>query len=281
MNNSSALALQMDKIRAFFTDLIRRVEESPYFERAVVKFENLDVRQQKTLRILALVLAILIPLTILVLPLASVISSRALLSSTRSLVGEMQRFNDEQSVVHQPAPRPLGWQALAASSPEEAESSLQQYLAGIGVSGDLLEMSRSGETIKISIKELSIKQAVAFIHQLDGWFPALHPQNLKIGVNSADKQLLVLDVSLRHDAAGAQRLGRAPAPRGRSSGFSGSGSSFGGSGTSAAPSGGDSDFGGGELDSPSASGGSQGSFDSAPMDDFGDLPPPPPFEEDL
>jgi len=120
---------------------------------------------------------------------------------------------------------------------------------------------------------------VAFVHQLDGWYPAIHVLNLKVRVNATDKQLLSLDAELKHDSAGAQQLGRQPAPRDgaqyNSSSSTSDTGSFGGSGSS--------DFGGSELDSsppPPSPPSSSNSYD-APMDDFGDLPPPPPFEEDL
>lgn len=270
--NNSAVTLQLDKAKAFFADLLRRIETSPYFERAIVKYQNLDLRQQKTLRITALILTMAIPLSILVVPIVTAVSDRGVVKQTRSLVAEIQRFNEEQSVVHQPAPRPLGWQALAVTTPEESEASLTQYLGGIGVTGDLLELTRSGDSLRLMIKELSIKQAVAFVHQLDGWYPALHMLNLKLSVNATDKQLLTLEVALRHDAGGAQQLGRAPPPRASSGGGSyappppSSSNSFGNAGAESAPPARSST---GAESSPSTS------------DDFGDLPPPPPFEEDL
>jgi hypothetical protein len=279
MNN---LAIYLEKLRVFLNDLIVKVEESPLFERLVLKYESLEPKQQRWVRNGGTLAFFSVIGLVFFLPLILALQSKSQVSSMRKLLFEVQSFNNENSIVRRPAPRPRDWRALPAGTLQDLESSLQNFSETIGIPSDFVAVKGAGNGLSIDIQELSLRQAVALLYQIDGWFPAVKFDENKISIHPDSKDLLTLRAQLSYDEtlaaqlpqdAGAASFGRGG--RGRSlpldddDGY--------GAGAAAYP-GGESS---GALPSPPgypAGGG------LSPSDEFGGDALPPPslnFEEDL
>ncbi len=197
MNN---LKMYFDRFVTGLMTVLSKIEESALFEKLVLKFEALEPRQQRGWRIGGILAGAIVIGSIVLLPVYLVLRQKMELSNTRDLVNELHSFNNENSVVKRPAPRPQGWQAMPGTNLKEMESTLEQYSETLGIPPDFISLKSNppGE-INIAIKELSLRQAVAIIFQIDGWHAGLDFDSLKVSVNRQSKDLLTLDAKLRYD----------------------------------------------------------------------------------
>lgn len=270
--NSLIASLQglWDRTKAFMVEGLKRVEDSALFEKMVLEYDSLELRQQKWIQASLVILLMTTLILIFALPFWNVWHQKGILESSRDLVSEMRRFQEESSVVHKPAPRPRGFQALPASNADEFEESLKQFVGSIDLAGDLSEISSDKGVIKLSIPELSIRQALAIVFQTDGWFPAVRTEKLSIEVNPENKELLKMEAEFKFTEAFQAQAGSDTGGGGRS-GF--------GSGNSADSSD-DGDTGGGRSSFPGMSPPPTGGA-GYPSDDFDSDLPNPNFEEDM
>jgi hypothetical protein len=266
----------IDNLKAQITTLLTRIEESPQFEKLVMSYEALDPRHQKRLSAGAILSAAVLALFLFFVPLWSVIQAKSTNTQYYQLIGEMQAFNTATNVTYMPAPRPLGFNQLPTSPVEDLENSLGQFLANIGVPQDLFVIEKSPTGFSIKIEQISIRQVVYVIFQIDGWHPALKYNTLSVNVSKEKSNLLDMKLILNFDAQEAEKLhSTLNFSAGSSVGLGG------GAPVSQAPGS------GGETPPTSTPGGGGVDYEyspppPAPMDDFGsDLPPPPPFDEDL
>lgn len=266
----------MDNLKSQFFTLLGKIEESPQFEKALLSFEALDPRYQKRVRAGLLLFGGLAIFLVFSLPVFSVLSAKKSNLAYYNLIGEMQNFNTTNNIVFQSAPRPQGWVTLPTATQEDLENSLTQFLANNGVPQVLVDIQKTPQGFNIKLEQISIRQAVYFVFQLDGWYPALKFQSLKVSVNKENPELLELAATLDFDVNEAGKLntalGSQPAPGGDMPNYNSAKGPT--SGINQNPQGGGS--GGSEYSPPPPPSPSMGG------DDFGaDLPPPPPFEEDL
>lgn len=185
------------RLKVFLKDLIQRIEESPLFERVVIKFESLEPRQQKAWRLGALYLSLAAIALVYVLPIWGVVSQKRDIQAKRKLLAELQAFNSENSVVRRPAPRPQGWTSLQAASTKDMETALSQYAESMGIPQDFINSSTTGSSIDLELKELSLRQALTLVYQVDGYHPAMEFESLRIGVHPTAKDLLELKMRAR------------------------------------------------------------------------------------
>jgi len=278
MNN---LKIYWEKFILALNTLVSKIEESALFERIVLKIESLEPRQQKAWRLGGFLAGVFVFLGIFLLPLFMVLREKWELSETRDMVNELQSFNSENSVVKRPAPRPQGWQGMPAANITEIESSLEQFSETIGVPPDFIDLKATPPgDLSINIKELSLRQAVAIIFQVDGWHPGLDFESLRVSVNPDAKDLLSLNARLRYDESQISQDARPSGAQG------GSGSNSMGGGYTRLD-----DSGPAPLDAPPTSEREQfrparpGTPESNfPDEDYMPTEPPPPplnFEDDL
>ncbi|MBS1984752.1 MAG: hypothetical protein JST16_11325 [Bdellovibrionales bacterium] len=272
----------MVKAKTFVLDTIRRIEESSWFERIVSEYESLEIRQQKWIQASLVILGMVGVLLVFSWPISSVWQQKGDLNSVRKLITDMKAFQDHISVVRQPAPRPAGFQQLPASSAPEFEESFKQFLASISLGGDGSDLQSIGAgQWKLDIPELSIRQALTILFQLDGWFPAVKVDRYRLVVNPENKELLTFEANLRFGDGSAFTGGNgasiddegAPAPTTHSNNARSSSTS--------------SSIGTGDGASRAAGTGSRSNQPPPPAppggsfgDEFDDLPPPT-FEEDM
>ncbi len=291
-NATSQLQVYLEQARNFAKGLVQRIEESSAWEHLMNRFEALDPTQKRQLRGVGLALGLALPTLALVYPLTVVFGEKSRQAAMRDLIEDMREFNLERAVERRAAPAPSGFQNLPIGSASEAEESISQYFSQIGITPEIAEVKSTGGGFSVDIKELTVRQLVALTYQMDGWYPALIADSVKIAVHESDKTLLTLQATYRYLPENAGKIGQGlprmsgaapsydddespvdqpvsrPPPSASSGGFE-SGSSGSGSSTY----GGDGGFDSGYDD---YSGGSD-----VPADDFGDLPPPPSFDEDL
>ena len=280
---------QLKALRAQVVALLHQLEDSMLFEKAVTWFENLEPRAQRWITGLGKVFALVILATPILWTLNTVRSLHSEQAQYLSLLDEMRRFNSDVEVVHQPPPRPAGWQNMNAGSADELQTSIAQYLGMIGISGDAYEISPSGAGILVKINELTIKQATSILFQMDGFFPRVTTPRVTLQRHPESKDLLTLEieVAFRGGAMPAMNSGddfsttdmnSGPPPavsRGGKPNLKGGTPGnpkvgTGPSGSNGAPS--DSSSPPGGFDNFNTSGGDSGGS--------GDLPPPP-FEDEM
>ncbi len=259
MNN---LIEYWQRFKSFARDLLQQIEESSFYERILSKFESLEPRQQKMIKTGGIYLSLLAIALVYLLPVMGVISQKNHLADTRKLLGELQSFNNENSIVRSPAPRPQGWTPFVAQNLKDMESEISQYAESMGIPADFINSSSSGINIQLELKELSLRQALTLMYKMDGQHPSLAFESLKMTVHPQFKDLLELKMRARFD--GTQMVSAPDQESGLSGGFRNSGS----------PAQENEDS---SVSSPSSGGNSRPNFD----DDFNEGPPPLNYEEDI
>ncbi len=199
-----------EKIQAFLKTSIQQIENSVWFERVLIRYESADPRTQRRvvagLRLSVAVTAILAVL----MPLWAVIGAKRTLSGQRAVLAEIRAFNEEQaSVPERPRP-PSDWQNLPAETPDQLKSSLTQYLSSINLpEGSFVLDGGFGSEMNLRVDELNLRQAMALLFQLDGWFPRVQLSRMKLAVHPEKKDLTSLTVALNHRPGGSAGGGAA------------------------------------------------------------------------
>jgi hypothetical protein len=272
----------LESLRSLLFSLASNIEQSSYYERLMARFEGLDLSAQKRVKLGLAWASVLSIGLFLVWPMLSVFGTRIELSRANQLLNDLSGFNNAYSVEKRMAPHPAGWVSLPLTSTADIESSMNQFLAKIGVPADLATIVVAQNNVSIKVAELSLRQLVPLVFQLDAWFPALQFDKLKVRVNEQRKDLLDAELELTFDTEGALKFQSVPTAD--SMARSNEGSSF------RPPAPGDSNGGFDEPPPPTPPGFSNESNYIPPPppppgsignDRDDDLPPPPPFDEDL
>lgn len=268
---SSTFEVYLEKLRGFFKNLITLIEESSLFERAVMKYEGLDPQQQRWVRMGGFAGSLILIVGLVCGPLLYVVWAKNQIASYRTLLEDLRMYQAESQVVHQGPSLPSTWKPMGASSAAEAKTSLENYMNQIGLPSDTYQLDTAGGELSLDIKELSIKQALSLIYQLDGWHPVVVLRDLNVSVNPTAKDLLVLTASLQFRGGANFSSDNGPRSRGSNNGRPGRIDS---GGPITSRTGGPPGSGINPYDPPS-----DGSLPLSPP------PPPPPspdfFEEDL
>jgi hypothetical protein len=267
----------MDKVISVFKSITQKIEESSAFEKVMAEYESLEPRQQKWVQGFLVLASTGLVLLVLAWPLWDVVQTRSNLAETRSLLGDMKRFQEEQSIVRRPAPKPAGYQPLAVSNPEETEESVRNFLTMIGFRPDDYEITSGEAGTTLKIPELTIRQAVYLSFQMEAWFPQVRMPKLKLSTHKTKKDRLIWESVFENvatvdttttagdslDDEDGMPMSPATGGRSRSVGLPGAGGM-----------------------APGMPGGRPTFNESAPplpgAEDFeGDMPPPQNFEEDM
>ena len=259
-----ALTKALNQIRSW----IHMLEESPYYEKLLSKYDAIEPVQRKRLNVLLMVTGAVLGLYVFFYPLIQVVSLKSELSDYRTILYEMENINAN----YKPAAKktftpPPGWQNLPAENAEEFATSVDQYLAQIGVIPELAKIDRQGSDTNIDFKEITLKQAVSLMFQLEGWYPGVRIIKSKVSTHPNSKELLQMQVAFRYSGNGG-------------AGAADSSSFGGGEGFDNPPSVDDS---GGDFTPPpppvaptTSFGGQDQSFNPGMNGDEFDVPPPPP-----
>jgi hypothetical protein len=268
-------------------DWANRIEESPIYERMIAKYDSLEPNQARRWTRVLVAIGGVLAVCLYFYPLWNVVGLKWELSSYRRALAEMESINAN----HKPQARktyspPVGWQNLPSENQDEFLTSVDQFLAQIGVIPELTKIETNGNETSIDFQELSIRQAVSFLFQLEGWYPGVKIVRQEVNAHPQSKELLTMKLRFRYEGAAGGMVGGQPSGMEVDSGdddFSapplpeGQGNRAGMTPQSPMP-----------QNPPESFGGEGGDeFDVPPppppppvMDDFGqDMPPP--LEEDL
>ncbi len=189
----------LDKTKVYANKAIEKLEESRFVEIALNKYENLEPRYQKRIRSGIILFICLSLVLFLLIPLWAVSSKRTHVSLFESLVQDIRQFNSISNVVREKAPPPQGWSTMHASSIEDMEGALNKYLADIGVDPNFLEVkvNSADSSVQINADEITIKQLISILFQMDGWYPVVKVENSKMSIASKSKDLVNLQLKLK------------------------------------------------------------------------------------
>jgi hypothetical protein len=192
-----------ERIQAFLKTSIQQIENSVWFERILIRYESADPRtQRRVIAGLRLSVGVIAALAVLI-PLWSVVSSKSTLAKQRVLLAEIRAFNEDQASIPEKPRPPRDWQDLPAATPEQTKSSLEQFLGTINLpEGTYVLDGGFGPQMTLQVDELNLRQAMALLFQLDGWFPRVQVTSLRLGVHPEKKDLTRITIALNHRGGG-------------------------------------------------------------------------------
>jgi hypothetical protein len=288
----------VDRLREIFRSLwgkieaaLKNFENSSLFERIMRRYESMSPRGQGLFKwILKTGVLMVIAFLIVGGPLI-LLSKLARIKQLEKLESSALVFQAEYDSLTKGYTPPVGWRPLDAGSAAQLASAFNEYLPGIGVPEEFGTLVATGDTLNLTLREISIRQATNIIFQLEALYPKLKATALTARPNAGRRDIMDMEATFKFNPAFANQFSGA-APGGYDQGEAeeqivhgpsgktppGKGGT-GGKGT--APHNGGSDFQSDYVPPPPPPGGEYD--DLAPPDIPDDLPPPPPppgFEEE-
>ncbi len=198
------IILFLKTFHQFIHNFLQKLEESSLFERWVLRWDNLDPRHQKRFLSYLNIFGYMAVALVFSFPLVSVSFKKYKLSQFEKLQTELKAVAQAPEVVRKPAPAPQGWAAYPISTIDEFQSSFESFLASIGISIDLGEFKKEGSKVTFAFEDITLRQVMALVFQLDGWFPALKFTLLDISNSGSNKVFLKIKGELEYSVSSAQ-----------------------------------------------------------------------------
>jgi hypothetical protein len=95
---------------------------------------------------------------------------------------------------------------MRATSADELASAFNEYLPNIGVPEEFGTLVAAGETLTLTLREISVRQATNILFQLEGFYPKLKTQTLKIRPNAGQRDILDMDATFKFNPAFANQF---------------------------------------------------------------------------
>jgi hypothetical protein len=186
-----------------FVNFLQKIEESSFFERSVLKWESLDPRYQKRYLAFLNFAAYLFVILVFAWPPFIVLTERMKLSKFKDLQSEIRSLALTPEIVKKPAAAPMGWLTYPIATIDEFETSLELFLANLGIPLSSGEYKRTGNDMNLVFEDLTIRQILVFVYQIDGWNPALKLNSLSLQNSKSNKVLMRLEANLKYDPSSA------------------------------------------------------------------------------
>lgn len=206
----------MDKIKEIFQSIwlkivsaLKNFENSSAFEHLMRRYESMSPSGQKTfMGILKLSALTTIAFMILGGPFMLLTKLNSI-QKLEQLENEAIVFKADYEAQTKGFEAPIGWRNMPASSASELANIFNEYLPSIGVPEEFGTLVATGETLTLTLREISIRQATNILFQLEGFYPKLKNQTLKIRPNAGQRDILDMDATFKFNPAFANQFSRA------------------------------------------------------------------------
>lgn len=210
----------MDKLKEILQNVwlkvvsaLKNFENSAIFERIMRRYESLSPNGQSAFKgVLKIVVMLVLAFMILGGPFM-LLSKLNEIQQLEKLEGEALTFKAEYEAATRGYEPPMGWRPLAAASADELSRAFNEYLPGIGVPEEFGTLMANGDTLNLTLREISIRQATNIIFQLEGLYPKVKTQTLKVRPNAGQRDILDMEATFKFNAAFANQFsGMSPPP---------------------------------------------------------------------
>lgn len=192
-----------------FLNLVKKFEESAIFERIMLKFESLTPSTQKSLQTITKIAFIVFLILVFTYPLYSIFSSRAKLSNLEKLHSELAGFDSVLSRSQLEIGTPTGWKILNASSINSFKDTFEDYLNSIGVPADIAKLVVQGNSLRLEVSELNIRQLINLSFQVEGLYPGAQFSDFNVTVHPENKETLTFQGTINLNPQLAQKIANA------------------------------------------------------------------------
>lgn len=185
---------------------LKNFEDSPIFERIMRRYESLSPSGQSVFKGLTKIFALMIIAFMILGGPFMLLSKLNDIQTLEALEGEATTYQAEYEAQTKGFTPPVGWRPLAGNSADSIAAAFNEYLPGIGVPEEFGTLVASGETLKLILKEISIRQATNIIFQLEGLYPKVQTQTLKIRPNAGQRDIIDVDATFKFNPAFANQI---------------------------------------------------------------------------
>ncbi len=185
---------------------LKRFENSTFFEQMVRQYEALTTREQSHVRRAFKYLGIGIFAFILFSGPLTLLSKMKKIKTLEKLETDAFLFQAEYESKNKGYSPPAGWMPISASSASDLAESFNEYLAKIGVPETCGTLVSLGETLNLTLKEISIKQATRILFQLEALYPRVKTSKFVWRPNSVDPKILDIEASFEFNSAAANQF---------------------------------------------------------------------------
>lgn len=189
------------RVQAEFSKWVTTLEESTLFERLVGRYDGLEPRQQKQLQWGISVLVVVGLCFVFLYPVIQAVGHRTKIKEYRSLIADIRGLGQAERLKVLSTQFPEGASKLPIASLDEAEMSLEQFLANIGIPVEFYKMTKSTSGFEIQVEELSVRQLQAFLFQIDAWYPQMGLNSVQTQIHPQSKEMLTMKASLAFGGA--------------------------------------------------------------------------------
>jgi hypothetical protein len=203
----------MDKLKEIFQSiwlkiegLCKNFEDSPLFERIMRRYESLSPNGQGIFKGLVKVSALLVVAFMILGGPFLLLSKLSDIQNLEELESEAATFQSEFEAQTRGFTPPSGWRPLAADSATSLATAFNEYLPSIGVPEEFGTLLANGDTLKLVLKEISIRQATNILFQLEGLYPKVQAQVISVRPNLGQRDILDLDATFKFNAAFANQI---------------------------------------------------------------------------
>lgn len=184
--------------------VLKRFENSPFFEQILRRYEALTPREQSHVRKTFKFLGIGVFAFILLSGPLTLLSKMKKIKTLEKLETDAFLFQAEYESKNKGYSPPAGWMPMSSSSASDLADSFNEYLARIGVPETCGTLVSLGETLNLTLKEISIKQATRILFQLEALYPRVKTSKFVWRPNSVDSKILDIEASFEFNSAAAQ-----------------------------------------------------------------------------
>jgi len=203
----------MDKLKEALQSLwlkiagaLKNFEDSPLFERIMRRYESLSPNGQSVFKGLVKIFAFMVIAFMILGGPFMLLSKLNDIQTLEALEGEATAYQAEYEAQTRGFTPPVGWRPLAGNSADSIAAAFNEYLPSIGVPEEFGTLVANGDSLKLVLKEVSIRQTTNIVFQLEGLYPKVQTQTLKIRPNAGQRDIVDVDATFKFNPAFANQM---------------------------------------------------------------------------
>lgn len=209
----------MDRIKELFATLwmkfvaaLKSFEDSSLFERIMRKYESLTPGRQHLVKLLFTASVYICAALIVLGPAFMLLSKAYKLKTLERLEMDALSFQADYEARTRGYATPAGWKPFSSNSANEIVSNFNEYLLSNGVPEELGVASANDDTIQLSLRDISIRQARTILFQLEALYPKVKSESLDVHVDPASPDRVEMNATFQFNPAFANQFAEAAGP---------------------------------------------------------------------
>jgi hypothetical protein len=175
--------------------LLKSFENSSIFERIMRRYESLTPSGQRlALNLSKIGSLILIAAMFLGGPLILLYKIQKV-QKLEKLEMDVLTFQAEYEAKTKGFSFPSGWRPMSSNSAQDLARSMTEYMDSIGVPEEYGSITATGDNLKLTAREVSIRQTTNMLFQMEALYPKLRGVEFSARPNTRNKEIIDLEAS--------------------------------------------------------------------------------------